>query len=226
MPDHVGEARRGAVAMLPLIAGYAPFAFVVGSVLGAHANPLPAWSGIWLIFGGSAHLATIRGLDDASLLAAIGTGLLVNARLLVYSASLGRLWGTQPRWFRLTAAALVIDPTWLAAERRGAEPGSDRAMRRYFFGAGLTLGVAWCALVTVGMVAGDRAASWIDLEVTVPLCLVALVGPRLLEREGRVTVLVAAAAAAATVSFPAGSGLLIAIGLGLAAGLATSRRTA
>jgi predicted branched-subunit amino acid permease len=216
------EARRGALAMAPLIVGYAPFALVVGSILAAHGDHLAGWAGIWLIFGGSAQLATVRALDDGGVALAIATGLLVNARLVVYTASLAAHWRTQPRWFRLLGAALVIDPTWMAAERRTAEPGTDRDMRQFFLGAGLTLGAAWCALVTAGMILGDRAAGWIDLEVTVPLCLLALVGPRLLERNGRATVLVAAAVAAATMSLPAGSGILLAIVVGVAAGLVTS----
>ena len=82
-----------------------------------HGAPLAGWAGSWLIFGGSAHLAAIRTLDQAGAVAAILTGLLINARLLVYSASLARRWRGQPRWFRVAAAGLIIDPTWAAAER-------------------------------------------------------------------------------------------------------------
>jgi predicted branched-subunit amino acid permease len=38
----------------------------------------------------------MRTLDDAGAVAAILTGLLINARLLVYSASLARRWAGQP----------------------------------------------------------------------------------------------------------------------------------
>ena len=38
---------------------------------------------------------------------AILTGLLVNARLALYSTSLARHWASQPRWFKLAAAALL-----------------------------------------------------------------------------------------------------------------------
>lgn len=217
------EARSGALAMAPLIVGYAPFAFVVGSVMATHAVPLAGWAGIFVIFGGSAQLATVRALDEGSAALAVATGLLINARLVVYSASLARLWRNQPRWFRITAAAFVIDPTWLAAERRAGEPGTDRDMRRSFMGAALTITAAWCTLVTAGMLVGERASGWIDLEVMVPLCLVALVGPRLLDRSGRTTVCTAAVVAVATISLPAGSGILLAIVAGSAAGTAFTR---
>ena len=73
-----------------------PFALVIGSAAADHGTPLAGWAGSWLIFGGSAHLAAIRTLDDAGAVAAILTGLLINARLLVYSASLARRWAGQP----------------------------------------------------------------------------------------------------------------------------------
>ena len=74
-------ARDGALAMLPLLAAYVPFALVIGSVAADHGRPLAGWAGSWLIFGGSAHLAALRTLDQAGPVAAILTGLLVNARL-------------------------------------------------------------------------------------------------------------------------------------------------
>src|SRR4051812_25447079 len=56
-------ARRGAVAMVPLLIGFIPFALVVGSVATEHGGPFAAFAGGWLIFGGSAHLATVNTLD-------------------------------------------------------------------------------------------------------------------------------------------------------------------
>src|SRR3954469_180799 len=103
-------ARRGVLAMLPLLTGYVPFALVIGSVCAQHGAPLAGWTGSLLIFGGSAHLAAIRTLDSSGVAAAIFTGLLINARLMVYSASLARRWAGQPRWFRIAAAGLIIDP--------------------------------------------------------------------------------------------------------------------
>src|SRR5690348_16065464 len=52
-------ARQGGVAMLPLLVGFVPFALVVGSVATEHGGPFAAFAGGWLIFGGSAQLATV-----------------------------------------------------------------------------------------------------------------------------------------------------------------------
>jgi predicted branched-subunit amino acid permease len=126
-----GEGWAGVLAMLPMVAGLAPFALVLGSAIANHATPVAGWAGIWPIFSGSAHLIVLQVVDEgggASL--AIASGLLVNARVGVYSASLAARWRGQPTWFRVVAAALLIDPTWALAEERSSRPGSAADQRR------------------------------------------------------------------------------------------------
>jgi predicted branched-subunit amino acid permease len=216
------ESVRGAAEMLPLLVGYAPFAMVLGAAVAAHADPAAGWAGIWLVLGGSAHLATLRALGDGSAWLAVATGLVVNARLMVYSASLATVWSRHPRWFKMIGAALLIDPTWAVARSRAARPGTPSAQRRYYLGAAVTLSIGWCLMITAGMLVGARWSERLDLGVTVPLCLIALVGPRLLERDLRPTVIAAAAIALVARGLPAGSGLLVAVAVG--ALLGASRR--
>jgi predicted branched-subunit amino acid permease len=206
----------GALAMLPLVIGYAPFALVIGATIAEHGDELAGWSGSWLVYGGSAQLATIRSLD-AGVLVAVATGLLVNARLLVYSASLGRRWRHQPRWFRLLAAALIIDPTWAAAERYDHAGATDRDQRHHFLAAGIVLGVGWSAAMAAGILVGGRLDG-LDLEIVVPLFLVALVGPMLREREHRWVIAAAGSTAVLTRELPAGTGVLCAIAVGCLVG--------
>ncbi len=217
--------RRGALAMLPMLAGYMPFALVIGSAAADRGTPLAGWAGSWLILGGSAHLATMRTLDEAGAAAAIITGLLVNARLLVYSASLAKRWGQQPQWFRFAAAGLIIDPTWAVADRH-ADLATDLAEhRRYFLGAGLTLAAGWSAGMAVGAVLGARL-DWLDLQIAVPLCLLALVGTGLRGSTTRLVIAVAGTVALLTADWPSGTGLLAAIAAGSVTGLALDRRAA
>ena len=62
---------RGAMAMLPLLAGYVPFALVIGATAAELGSPLAGWAGSWLIYGGSVHLAALRTLDGAGAVMAI-----------------------------------------------------------------------------------------------------------------------------------------------------------
>ena len=216
-------ARHGVVAMLPLLAGYMPFALVIGSAAADRGTPLAGWAGSWLILAGSAHLAAMRTLDDAGAVAAILTGLLINARLLVYSASLARRWAGQPRWFRFAAAGLIIDPTWAVADRHADEAPTARDHRHYFLGAALTLAVGWSAAMAVGAVLGARLDG-LDLQIAVPLCLLSLVGPSLRSGPARPVVAVAAVVALVTADWPSGTGLLAAVAAGCLTSLALEYR--
>jgi branched chain amino acid efflux pump len=211
-----GGARAGAVAMAPFVLAFAPFALVIGSSVARLDAPIAGWAGSWLIFGGSAHLATVHGLLDGAPGLAVVTGLLVNARLLVYAASMAPRWRDQPRWFRAVAPALLIDPTWALADRHAQHDGSTSAQRRFFLGAGLTLGVAWSAMIAAGAVIGDRLPD-VGLELAAPLCLLALVGPRLRDRQHRWAAISAAVVALATSGWSAGTGIAAAVGAGCVA---------
>jgi predicted branched-subunit amino acid permease len=216
--------REGVAAMLPFVAGYAPFAMAIGAAAAAHGNALAGWAGSWLIYGGSAHLATLRALDGSGLLLAVATGALINARLMIYGASLARVWAGQPLWFRLVAAPMLVDPTWAVATERGADPGSPAADRRFFAAAGFTLGIGWSTMMAIGVVAGDRIASD-HLVVAVPLCMASLVAPRLLDPATRWVCVVAGVTSLLTTSFPAGTGIFAAIAAGCAAGALSARRS-
>jgi len=155
---------------------------------------------------------------------AILTGLLVNARLLVYSAGLARSWPGQPRWFRIAAAPLIIDPTFAAAERHALECGDAAQQRRYFIGAGLTLGAGWSAAIAVGAAVGSRLDG-LDLDIVVPLCLLALIGSSLRISASLLVVVVAAAVAALAAALPAGAGILAAVAAGSVSGVLWDRRS-
>lgn len=219
-PRRADDVRAGITAMVPFVVGYAPFALVIGTAAARTDDPLAAWSGSWLIFAGSAHLAVLRALD-AGLLVAVAGGLLINARLLAYSASLAQRWRHQPRWFLLLGAALVVDPTWVAAERHAAESPSNAAQRRFFLAASGVLAVGWSTLIAVGVIVGGRLDA-IDLEIVAPVCLAALLGPALREASARMAAAAAGAVAILGGRWPPGSALLLAIVAGAVA--ATARR--
>jgi predicted branched-subunit amino acid permease len=216
------DVLAGAAAMAPIVVAYAPFALVIGSTVATLDQPVAGWAGSWLIYGGSAHLAALQGLSRGSALLAVVTGLLINARLLVYSASLAPRWRDQPRWFRAAGAALLVDPTWALAEQHAERATSPGAQRRFYLAAGLTLGAGWSAMIAAGAIAGHRLAH-AGLRLAVPLCLIALVGPRLRDRGHRWAAACGALVAVATSGWPSGTGIVAAIAAGAIAGTAAER---
>jgi predicted branched-subunit amino acid permease len=222
-PDTGGALRReavkGASTMLPLLIGYLPFALTIGVAAGGSTDPLAAWAGALLIFGGSAHLSVIELVGGGSgVAAAVGCGLLINARLAVYSASLLSLWRGAPLHHRLLAAAVVIDPMWLIATRRQAQAGTSGERRAFFGGAAATLAAGWSAMIGAGILLGTPQDATSFLGICTPLCLSAIVAPHLRTAAGARCICAAGVVAAMTSSWPSGTGLLIAMAAGTAAG--------
>lgn len=213
------EAVKGVATMLPLLVGYLPFALLIGVAAGGSVNPLAAWAGGIMIFGGSAQLSVIQLVDGGSGVAAVvATGLLINARVTVYSTSLLSLWRGAPLRHRLLAAAAVIDPIWMVARRREAQPGTAGERRAFFAGAAVTLATGWCTFTGLGVLVGAHQGSTAFLGIGVPLCLSAIVAPHLRSAAGARCVVAAGAVAVGTASWPAGTGLLLAMAAGAAAG--------
>jgi len=206
----------GAAAIAPMIVAYVPFALVVGSTAATSDSPVAGWAGSWIIYGGSAHLAALHGIATGSAVLAIVTALLVNTRLLVYGASIAPRWSDQPRWFRLVAPTMLVDPTWSLADRYASADLSRDAYRRVYLGAGLALGFAWSGMIAVGAIFGSRLPE-AGLGVAAPLCMLAMIGPRLRKSEQRAAAIAAAVITMLTADFPAGTGILVAIVAGVVA---------
>jgi predicted branched-subunit amino acid permease len=215
--------RAGLIAVAPLVLGFAPFALVVGATVGATANQGAGIAGSWLIYGGSAQIATARTLESGGAAMAVLTALLINTRLLVYSASLSQHWREQPTWFRIAAAPMIVDPVWALAEARALEPGSAREVRAHYFGSAIGLFVAWSVFIVTGVMLGSRLDSH-ALGVAAPLCLLWLVVSRLHDPRNRFIVAAAATGALVGRNLPSGLAIFVAILAGCIAGQALDRR--
>src|SRR4029077_13819337 len=134
-------------------------------------------------------------------------------------------WQHQPRWFRLLAPGLLVDPTFAADEHHAAHHPDPTEQRRFFVAAGLTLGVAFWALVTIGMLVGGRLGAGSGLDITAPLCPVGSRGGRVRAPARRVGAWPPACSATlgawVTVvsgGWPSGPGRFVAIAAGAAGG--------
>ncbi len=213
--------------MLPLTLGYLPFGVLVGAAVSAGSDPAAAWTGSLLIYGGSAHLTLLELLrQGSSVVAAVVAALLINVRLLVYSSSLAPLWRSSRLRWKLLAAACVIDPTWLLAERRAAEPGGLTERRAHYFGAAACLTTGWVVAITTGAVLGSVGKAAAALSIVVPICLTAIVAPHLRVSGGTAAIATGCVAGVATSAWPAGYGIPAAMaGAALAGSLSMRRRS-
>jgi predicted branched-subunit amino acid permease len=220
------DAWSGAAAMLPLLASYAPFGCLVGVAVSHSSEPTAAWTGAWLIFGGTAHLVALQlTAAGSSVLVATMSALAVNVRLVLYSATIGPHWRGTPLRTRLVAAATIVDPTWMLASRRFETHPGSAAGRSFYSGASLVLWWGWAGCVTVGMLAGSVIPAGRGLELLAPLCLVAMVMPRARTGAGAACVATAAAVSVVGSSLPSGSALMLAMVAGAGAAAVVRRST-
>jgi predicted branched-subunit amino acid permease len=215
----VRDLASGARAMAPWLAGVTPFGLVIG-VAAAQAD-IPTGAG-WFtgptIYGGSAQIAAIHLLDEGAATATvIMTVLVINLRLVLYSAALASYWRGTPLWWRLLAGYLLVDPSFaVGIDRYATEPDRRRGHLHYLGGA-VVLWVGWMIALAIGAFAGTRVPETMHLELLVPLYLVGIVVPHVRARASRRAVLVSAAGAVAAITAPLHLGIAIGILGGLAA---------
>ncbi len=164
-----------------------------------------------LVFAGGAQFAAIGiMMTGGGAVAAVATGLVLNARLLPFGFAVadtvkGRLYGAQ----------LITDET-VAFALKGRDA---RERHDYFWVSGLALFAAWNVSVVAGALAGTFIGDTdaLGLDAMFPAVLLALIMPALSERGVRAPVLVGGAIAlAASTVLPAGVPVLLAL-LGLLA---------
>ena len=108
------DLAAGARAMAPWLFGIVPFGLVIGlSAARADIPTLAGWLTGPLILAGSAQIAMIEMLDaGATPGVVVVAALVINLRLIFYSATMARYWRGTPWWWRLVAAYLIIDPSF------------------------------------------------------------------------------------------------------------------
>ena len=229
------EATRSAVLTgirdsLLIVIGYIPFALAAGAAM-AKTSVDPALSILSspVIFAGASQLVAIQLLGTgAGIGLVVFSVLVVNARHLLYSASLEPHIAHWNRAQRLAAAFLLADPVYALAisrfEREGG-PGHRGAQLGYYFAAGITCFVGWGGLVTVGVLLGGFIPTWVPLELAIPLTFLLLALPLVKDRPGLVAAVVGGIVALVAAPLPSGIGLMVGAVAGLIAGGLVMRRT-
>jgi predicted branched-subunit amino acid permease len=210
----------GARAMVPWLAGIIPFGLVIGvSAARADVPALAGWLTGPLIYAGSAQLAAIGMLGaGAAPLAVVAVALVINIRLVFYSAAMARYWRGTPWWWRLAAAYLIVDPSVAVGLDGYRRLGRPRGHAHYLGGAVL-LWVCWLAAIAAGVLAGAGLPAWLHLQFVIPLYLIGQAITRLADPAPRRAVLAAAAVALLALPAPLQLGIALAIAAGVTAGL-------
>ena len=221
-------AWEGARHMTPMVLGIVPFGLALGATIAASSvDPGAGAASAPLILAGAAQLATVQMLDTGTApLVIVVSALLINVRILLYGASLAPWFAELPLWRRLLVAAAVIDQTHFVCTPRFQQGDLDqRGRTAYYAGAAGWLIAAWLGAQAVALVLGAHLPDAAHLEMAAPLALVGLLAKSTADRPAVAAAVAATAVAAVGAGLPLHSSVLVAILVGMAAGIGTARAT-
>jgi predicted branched-subunit amino acid permease len=223
--DLVADLLGGARAMVPWLLGVVPFGLVIGvSAARAHIPLVVGWLSGPLIYAGSAQVAAIELLDaGAAPVVVVIAVLAINLRLVMYSASMTPHWAGTPRRWQALAAYLLVDPSF-AVGAAGYDTIADRRRaHRHYLGGGITLWVAWLLAIAIGATAGTGLPRSLQLEMVIPLFLVGEVVTKVRDRATAAAAATAALVVVVAAPVPMHLAPVLAIVVGVAAGLRVDR---
>jgi len=223
---------RGMRDSLPFILVAGPFGLLFG-ILATEAglNLFETVVFTVSIFAGAAQLTSLGLLQEqAPTIIALISGLAVNLRMAMYSASLTPYLGDAPIWKRAIAAYLTVDQSYaLSVVRYEQEPEMTVSQRyAYFFGTNGVIGPVWTTATVVGALVGAKLPHSWNLDFIMPIAFLAVVAPMMRTRAHRIAALVAALVSLPASLMPFNLGLIVAGTAGMLAGarveLITKRR--
>ena len=214
--------RHGMVQSLAFLIVIVPFAVLFGVVATEAGLDVAQVMGFSvLVLAGASQFTAVQLLsDNASAFIVIVSGLAVNLRMAMYSASLVP-WlrgatGRQKLWI---AYALIDQSYALSIQHYERHPRLSLQQRlAYFAGAAVALCVPWIVATWVGATVGQAIPDDIALDFAMPITFLAMIAPMLRTVAHLAACFVAIVAALALAGLPSGLGLLIAAPLGMATG--------
>ena len=214
--------RQGMIESLPFLVVIIPFALlfgVVGTEAGMNLSQVFGFS--FLVIAGASQFATVQLLvDQAPAAIAVLTGLAVNMRMAMYSASLAPYVGNAPAWKRGLMAYVMIDNAYASSMLKYEEEPQMTVSERYsyYFGVVSLCAPAWYGFTLVGAIFGKAIPPEFALDFALPIAFLSLIGPALKTLAHVVAALVSIVFALVLAFLPFGSGLLIAAVLAMMAG--------
>lgn len=205
----------------PLLLGVAPFGLVAGvTAVEAGFPPEIAVAMSVIVFAGAAQLALIDLVGQGAAPAVVAaTGLIVNLRYLMYSASIAPRFRRYAARWRALCSYLMTDQAYaLTVVREGP-------VRAYYLGAAATLWVTWQATTVAGVVVGASIPPAWNLSFAIPLTFLALLVPAVEDYPTLSAALVGGVVATAGVGLPFNLGLVVGALAGVGVGAVVALRT-
>lgn len=172
------EFQRGVRDFLPLLLGMLPFGFIAGIASANAGLGLPEAVGLSaIVFAGAAQLAALDLISrDAPFAIVLVTAVVINLRMLMYSASIAPHFQTLSGRMKAFVAYFLTDQTYALAIAHYRSEDSLHPIA-YYLGVAVPLWAAWQLTTVAGVVLGTRVPEALGLEFSVPLVFLALLIP-------------------------------------------------
>lgn len=219
---------RGLAAGLPFVLAAGPFGMVFGIAAveaGLDLAQLMAMS--LVVFAGAAQFTALAQMDQAAPVALVVlAGLAVNLRMAMYSASLAPHFAGSSLLTRAGAAWLLVDNTYATGviefERAPKAPLRDKLA--FYAASAIPVMIVWPGATLVGAALGARIPETVPTDFAMPVVFLALVAPMVKTLPHLVAAMVSVIGALVFSFLPYSSGLLVAAGLAMVAGVQVEER--
>lgn len=220
--------RAGARDMTPMVLGIVPFGLALGAMIGSSdVDPWAALASAPLILAGAAQLTTLQMLETGSNpVVIVASALLINLRILLYSASLATWFSGLRLRLRLLLAASVIDQTHFVAVPRFEQGDLGRRERvAYYAGASVWLVSAWLASQAVAAMLGAELPESARIDMAAPLALIGLLAKSVGTRPSALAAAIGLAVVTVGAGLPFQSATLVATVIGITVAVFSESRS-
>lgn len=216
----------GVSATMPLLLGVVPFGIICGAVCTDAGMPVWAGNGLSVfVFAGASQLVIVQLLvENSSVSVAVLAALVINLRMLMYSASLAPHVREAGVGLRVLLAYLLTDQAFGTSinrfSNREARP-VDKVM--FYCGTGVAMWLAFNVSTLLGVYLGAVIPNELGLDFAIPLTFMALVAPRITDQPTLFASVVAGFVALVGRGLPYSLGLMFAAVVGISVGLLCER---
>ena len=216
------EFLLGLRKLMPVLPAAIPFGMLMGVVaVDIGFWPSTAVFNSFLVYAGTAQLAAMQLVDEgANLPIIVLTVLVVNLRMMMYSASLSQRFKHMSLRWKLLLSHVLTDQayafTWARYEE---EPDiSLERMKWYYLGSAAPLWAIWTLSTALGAWFGTRIPESWELDFAMPLMLIAMVVPNIRSVASVTAAVVSGFLSIAAADMPLNLGLVVAAIVGMLAG--------
>jgi 4-azaleucine resistance transporter AzlC len=212
----------GARDASPLLLGIAPFALVAGiAAVDAGLSLTQALGMSVFVFAGASQLAALDLIGSGAPFAVVvGTAVVINLRMMMYSASIAPYLARYARRTRAALAYLLTDQVYALSVAEFNE-NDDRIRWRYYVGVGAPLWIVWQVGTVVGVVVGTGVPDAWGLTFAIPLVFIALLVPTMKDRPTVAAGVAGGVVAVLAAGLPLNLGMLAGAVAGIAVGVLT-----